>query len=594
MKRAAVRGGRSLYREKGGVKLKILGISEIDNDSGAVLLENGKVLSGINEERLSRVKRHRGFPHLSIQWILESAGLSLEDIDLIAIAKTDPVEDPERFGRAERIMLRHRHFDPNDPSGLLWKLLNLTVTRLRNIPRDRKLASDMCAEIRQWIEHNKCQAKVVRVPHHYAHATCAYWASGYEDALAVTIDGQGEGVTAQVYSVRSGDFELVHEVLMPNSLGNFYGAVTKALGYKPNRHEGKVTGLAAYGKPHPWLMKQVRKLAYFRAGTFHAPTVFGSYPLIWMMAKFFGREQISAAFQQVLEEVTQQFVAEYVKQTGHENVVLAGGVVANVKLNQRIFEIPNIKEVFVFPHMADGGLSYGAAQAVYRDETKDVTREPIEDVYWGPGYNDGEIEASLKSHGVKYRRSEDICKEVAQLLVEGKVVANFDGRMEFGPRALGNRSILYQATDPSVNDWLNVRLHRSEFMPFAPVTLAEKASECYINTAGAEFTAEFMTITFECTEQMSKASPAVVHVDKTARPQLIRREKNPRYYNILEHYYEISGIPSIVNTSFNMHEEPIVCTPDDAIRSFLNGGLDFLAIGPFLVSPSEVRGGPHA
>jgi carbamoyltransferase len=179
-------------------------------------------------------------------------------------------------------------------------------------------------------------------------------------------------------------------------------------------------------------------------------------------------------------------------------------------------------------------------------------------------------------------------QRVATLLAAGKVVARFDGRMEYGPRALGNRSILYPSTDPTVNDWLNKRLHRTEFMPFAPVTIAEYAEQCYENIGDARYPASFMTMTFNCTDWMKQHCPAVVHVDGTARPQLIAREVNPSYYAIVEEYRKLTGLPSIINTSFNMHEEPIVCTPGDAIRSFTTGNLDYLAIGPFLLEHPSV------
>jgi carbamoyltransferase len=194
-----------------------------------------------------------------------------------------------------------------------------------------------------------------------------------------------------------------------------------------------------------------------------------------------------------------------------------------------------------------------------------------------------DIEQELERYNVAFVSCEDIEREVATLLAQGKVVAHFNGRMEFGPRALGNRSILYSTTDQTVNDWLNKRLNRTEFMPFAPITIADEAKHCYLNLSGAEFTSQFMTITFDCTDRMKNESPAVVHVDGTARPQLVNREINPRCYRILRHYQELTGIPSLVNTSFNMHEEPIVCTPADAIRAFLDGHLDYLAIGDFLV-----------
>ena len=237
--------------------------------------------------------------------------------------------------------------------------------------------------------------------------------------------------------------------------------------------------------------------------------------------------------------------------------------------------------------MADGGLGYGAAQEVYREKSGDRTPNPINNVYWGPEYNNQEIKKQLDLHGLEYDYCEDIAEKVVECLSDNKVVARFAGRMEFGPRALGNRSILYPANDPNVNDWLNQQLNRSEFMPFAPVTLAEHAKECYLNLQGAEFTSQFMTITFDCTDMMKRQSPAVVHVDGTARPQLISESTNPQYYKILKGYYKNKGVPSIVNTSFNMHEEPIVCTPDEAIRAFIQGNLDCLAIGDYLVKRAQ-------
>ena len=453
----------------------------------------------------------------------------------------------------------------------------------------------MSREIRDWAAKNGVEKKLVSIPHHYAHAACAYWASGYDRALAVSIDGQGEGITSQIYLVEAGEFKLLKETRVPDSLGVFYAAVTKALGFIPARHEGKVTGLAAYAKPDPSLLAEIRKLAfYFPEGNFRAPSVYGSYPRIKGLVRKFGREQMAACFQQVLEEVAVEYVGYYVKKHEITNIAFAGGVAANVKLNQRLHGISGIRNIFIFPHMADGGLGYGAAQILYRAKSGDKKSSPIQDVYWGPEYTDDEIESLLKRYGVDYKRSSGIESEIAEILTRDKVVAHFHGRTEFGPRALGNRSILYPATNPKVNDWLNHQLKRSEFMPFAPVTLAEYASKCYVDLKGAEDAARFMTITVDCTEEMKRQSPAVVHVDGTARPQLISEELNPRYYRILLEYYKRTGIPSLVNTSFNMHEEPIVSSPEDAVRSFLRGNLDYLAIGGFLVSKTKAETGKES
>jgi len=211
----------------------------------------------------------------------------------------------------------------------------------------------------------------------------------------------------------------------------------------------------------------------------------------------------------------------------------------------------------------------------------------LTDVYLGPEYTDAEIEQALDSSGLEYSRIEDIEPRIADLVAENKVVARFNGRMEYGPRALGNRSILYQAIDPAVNQWLNTRLGRTEFMPFAPATLYEDRDRCYQGMDGAEFTSQFMTITFDCTPWMREHCPAAVHVDGTARPQLVTRDSNPSFHQILSEYKRLTGLPSLINTSFNMHEEPIVCSPQDAIRSFVQGRLDYLAMGDYLIASPE-------
>ena len=231
--------------------------------------------------------------------------------------------------------------------------------------------------------------------------------------------------------------------------------------------------------------------------------------------------------------------------------------------------------------MGDGGCGTGAALAEFAGSL--ATRSRINDVYLGPDYSANEIVEALKRAQLPFTHYQPIEPKIAMLLAAGKVVARFDGRMEYGPRALGHRSILYHAKEPAVNQWLNQRLGRTEFMPFAPATLYEHREACYKHIKGADYAAEFMTLTFDCTDEMKRDCPAAVHVDGTARPQLVSETGSPGFHRILTEYHKLSGIPSLINTSFNMHEEPIVCTPDDAIRAFLQGNLDCLAIGEFLV-----------
>jgi carbamoyltransferase len=421
--------------------------------------------------------------------------------------------------------------------------------------------------------------KLRRVEHHQAHAAGAFYASGFDRALVVTLDGYGSGLAGSVSVGEGTRLRRIHKLEYPHSLGTFYESVTSSLGFKPSRHEGKIVGLAAYGDP-AILLDLVLGRFQRAAGSFKILESNNIY-FSRYLASLFPKIDVAAVYQKVLEVVATEYVGHYVAQTGIDTLVVSGGVAANVKLNQRLFEIPGVRRIFIYPNMGDGGAGTGAALLTNRDMPEQARR--YESVYFGLDYGDDLIVAELRSAGLAFDRVTPIEPMVARLIDEGKVVARFNGRMEYGPRALGNRSILYRATEPEVNQWLNQRLGRTEFMPFAPATLYEARHRCYDSIDGAELAAQFMTITFNCTDFMRKTCPAAVHVDGTARPQLVRAETNPSFHRILTEYARLSDIPSIINTSFNMHEEPIVNTPGDAIRAFLQGNLDYLAIGDFLV-----------
>jgi carbamoyltransferase len=367
-------------------------------------------------------------------------------------------------------------------------------------------------------------------------------------------------------------------------LGIYYEQVTSALGFTAGRHEGKIVGLAAYGNPEH--LRQVLLDRFeVKDGDIRIRASLNHF-FTRALAQRFAKRDIAAAYQQVLEDVTQQAVSHWVKETGLSQIAVSGGVHANVKLNQRIREIKGVDSVFAYPNMGDGGCATGAAMLVFE---KKLQSRPVANVYYGPGYSDQEIESALVKEKVEYTEPADIENQIADLLTKNHIVARFHGRMEYGPRALGNRSILYPAQDPEVNQWLNHQLGRTEFMPFAPAVLAEEAHRLFKNLEGCDKTAEFMTITFDCTEEMKSACPAAVHVDGTARPQLVSEKTNPSFHRVLRAYYDRTGIPAVINTSFNMHEEPIVCSPQDAIRAFVQGNIDYLAIGPYLAPHPKLQ-----
>jgi len=433
-------------------------------------------------------------------------------------------------------------------------------------------------ELSAGLDRHGVTAPLRRSEHHLSHAAGAYHGSGYERALIVTFDGYGSGLAGSISIGDNGTIERLAGLPFPHSLGSYYEMVTSSLGYHPDRHAGKIVGLAAYGDPQR-LADVLLQRFDTREGGLHIEqnlNVFFSRHLAERLPMI----DVAAAWQHVLEVAACDVVSHWVTKTGCDHLVLAGGVTANVKLNQRLHALPGVEHTFVYPNMGDGGCAAGLAR---HPSWPGGLTEPMASAYLGPVFDRAAMQAALDDAGLDAHEPDDMAAAVAAAIHEGQVVARFDGAMEYGPRSLGNRSILYHAREPSVNTWLNQRLGRTEFMPFAPVTLYEARDRCYTGLAGAEHAAEFMTITCDCTEWMIENCPAAVHVDGTARPQLLRREVNPGYYDILAAYEELSGIPCLINTSFNMHEEPIVCSPTDAVRAFLAGQLDVLAMGPFLV-----------
>ena len=573
--------------------MKVLGIAD-GLTSGAALLENGKILYAVNEERLIRAKMATGFPRESICKVLEDTRTRPEDIDAIAIAmvndyfreKAVPFEGwflrdqaplKEALLSASSHMTRALGFSP---------FLQKSYYKLKfQIGKARRKAIQELLR-RDW--GLTCTIKFI--DHHFAHACSAYYTAGLDEATLITMDGAGDNASSHVYHVKHGQFRKLWNVDSFNSIGNYYGYITHICGFKAHRHEGKITGLAGYGEPI-YADTLRRFITYEGRSIVNKGQVFywaAVRAIEKALPTSYKREDLAASMQQLLEDVGCAYIRHWMDTTGCPDLALAGGVFANVKLNQRIQELDNVRSVFIHPGMGDEGLAVGAAFAVSGEMgmkfgTK-VASSKLADVYLGPDFSDCEIERAVARAGLKGAYVRDIERQIAELLAKGHIVARFNGRMEYGPRALGNRSILSQATDPTVNDWLNKRLKRTEFMPFAPVTLEEFADQCYGNLNGARYPAQFMTITVNCTNWMKEHCPAVVHVDGTARPQIIDERTNPSYYRIVEEYRKLTGLPTLINTSFNMHEEPIVCTPSDAVRAFVEGHLEYLAIGNYLLN----------
>lgn len=569
----------------------ILGISDGD-DAGSCIVRDGKLVSAVNEERLNRKKQSIGFPYLSIGEVLRISNVDASEINGVAVAafredfNVEPIENRGWFGTSDDPGKRVKKVLASALSpylgryGVARKFYHRMQVR---ISRDRKIG------IPRLLNQMGILAPIRYFNHHLCHALPAYYTSGFDNAVTITLDGGGDGCCSHVYLNKGNSFEQLFALDSFHSIGNFYSYVTHISGFKASIHEGKITGLAALGQPI--YKEKFAELIAYREGEivnlgnlYHQSAI---RKIRKMLPEGFKLEDLAASIQWILEDIAVQYITYWIKRSGAKKVALSGGVFANVKLNQMIASIPDVEEIYIFPHMGDGGLSVGAAYAMYREAPdRDGCHIRIENVYLGAEYSDHEIQKELDTAGISYGHKADVEKDIAGLLADGKVVARFNGAMEFGPRALGNRSILYQGTDPTVNDWLNKKLDRTEFMPFAPAMLPEYVPECFHMIKAGAHAAKFMTITFDCTKWLREKCPAVVHVDGTARPQLVFKQESPSFYKIIDEYRKLSGIPAIINTSFNMHEEPIVCTPKDAIRSFQQGQLDCLAIGNFLVTKS--------
>lgn len=387
-----------------------------------------------------------------------------------------------------------------------------------------------------------------------------------------------------MYSFSNNNLTELSSTPLYHSPAFYYAYITKLLGFIPHRHEGKILGLSGSGDPKE-TYEIINKRTNIKNNKFNVDGYFGYHEIVWLKNKLskYSNQDIAAGIQKVLEETVLTYIKKNVFKIKGNTIVLSGGVFANVKLNQLIKNL-GFKKVFIFPHMGDGGLAYGAAYAMYLEKFPLRQTPSISTLYLGNEYTEEEILEVLKNSKLKYYKSKNIEAEVANFINSGKVVAVFNGKMEYGPKSLGNRSIFYKADDATVNTWLNKRLNRTEFMPFAPIILKEDANRFFIDYDEANLEAtQWMTITCNVSKYCKQVAPAVVHVDNTARPQIVTKEINRFAYNVLKEYKKLRGYSIMVNTSFNMHEEPIVRSPNDAIKAFKQSKLDLLSIGPFLI-----------
>ncbi len=576
----------------------VLGLHLDTHDSGAALVADGQIVAAANEERFSRVKMDGAPPRQSISAVLETAGVLPRELQIVAISGVRPgwqkywLNFRQQWNRVT--FTRGRYLQSFYTLQSFDRARLLRQTGVAALVETRSTIAATFALVEE-LRRQGFAGEVQFIDHDESHAASAYYTSGFSECFVAVLEGSSFTNTCSFWQGRDGRVTKIGEVPLPHSPGRYYEVVTRILGFHPKKHGGKITGLAAFGDPAR-LAPVVNKLLWAEGTTLKVS------PKLYVMneeyfargkklpAVFAGqrREDIAAAFQRRLEDVCVEVISAWKRLAPFTRLALAGGVVANVKLNLELLRQLDLQEIFVHPGMGDVGQALGAALAAY---SRHASLVPfcLGQVYLGPAFDAVRATAALTAARLPVHRVDNVADWAARQLHHNRVVGLYQGRMEYGPRALGNRSILYPATDPKVNDWLNQRLKRSEFMPFAPVTLAERADDCYDLVSRCRHTAEFMTIALPATTYMRAKMPAAVHVDGTCRPQLVTRQANAVYYDILKHYEQLSGLPSLVNTSFNMHEEPIVCTPKEAISAYQQSELDCLVLGNYVVERERER-----
>jgi carbamoyltransferase len=556
--------------------LIILGLYH-HHDACAALYDDYACLASVALERVTRIKTDGGrFPTEAIDECLASAGLKGADVDAVVLP---------------RVSYELRYFKTPH---LRW---GIPPWRRRYGPL-RVVRRGLASSVEQVMDTPKLlatlglrdDARTYFYNHHAAHALATLFHTTWPEAMLYTADGGGDHVVHSARLLRDGrltelfggdadTFSRPWRQTEADSLGTLYALVTEALGFKRLRHEGKVLGLAAFGSPvHADALRSFYRVT--DEGGIKATAALGTIKAcVKRLAASTPRENLAASVQQTLEIVMLEALDRLLARHPSRHLGLSGGVFANVKLTQRIAERFPLDEVFVFPAMSDQGEADGGVLEflLARDgiDAWLARRSPLADVYRGRDYMD-EADAAFAEGGAVRIAEHDVAAAAAAIIAEGGIVGTFLGRMEYGPRALGARSIMARANDRGINDWLNTRLARTEFMPFAPVVRAERVDDLFLLPPSLHYTANFMTVTCDVHPEWRDRIPAIVHVDGTARPQIIHRAQNPTYYDILHAYERLSGIPALINTSFNVHEEPIINRPEEALRALLDKRVDYL------------------
>lgn len=554
--------------------MNILGINCFSHDTSACLLSEGEPVAFAEEERFLRTKHTKAFPDRTIAYCLEEGGIEIGDVDYAAFTYR-PVLD---YARAFRDFLRRFPFSA------------------RRFAVQTAVDSMLLYRARDFKKRYGYKGKLIFVGHHDAHAASGYYPSGFDEAAVLSIDRGGDYLSTLLCRGTGNRIETIKMIRNPHSVGSLYTAVTEYLGFTPNSGEGKVMGLAPYGDLE--MLDEFRKivklepggdfkldLSYFhysatRFGTsekFHR--IFGPprVPESEMERRY---ENIARAVQEVTEEVALHICRYLYEQAGSKNLCIAGGVGLNSVMNARLFRELPFEDIFIQPSANDAGTALGAALWVEHMVLGRPRKYAMIHPNYGPGYTEDEMLGCIRKRKAKYRRVDDPGAYAAEALAEGKIVGWFQGRMEMGPRALGNRSILADTRRQDMKDILNREVkHREGFRPFAPTILEEDGADYFDDY----YPAPFMLLVLPIKKEKQDVIPAVVHVDETGRLQTLDGSANPEYRHLIEKFKELTGVPVVLNTSFNIRGEPIVMTPDDALNCYFFTGIDSLVLGNYVL-----------
>ncbi|MBI2543296.1 MAG: carbamoyltransferase [Candidatus Aenigmarchaeota archaeon] len=570
----------------------ILGISCFYHDASAALLKDGVIVAAAAEERFTRKKHDTSFPINAIKYCLKNQNITIDDVEYVGF-----YEKP--FLKFERVLFQHLDSFPMSLKTFLsstpsW--LNEKLRVIRIIKKELKYKGD-----------------ILFIEQHMAHAASSFLISPFKKAAIVTTDGVGEWTTT-TYGVSEGsEIHLMKEIKFPHSLGLLYSAITAYLGFKVNDSEYKVMGLSAWGtmdKEKNEYYQKLKKVIHVKEdGSYRLDMSYFKYhyadrmpskrlcelldgPVRKPESEMTQRHKdIAAALQMILEEIMLKMLNHVYKVTQCENVVLAGGVALNSVFNGKILKNTPFKKIWIQPDAGDGGTSIGVASYIYHTILGHDRNYVLKDAFLGPGFSTEEIREFLDTNNIKYTEFKDekeLVGTIAKLIYENKIIGWFQGRMEWGPRALGARSILANPCNSEMRDILNLKVkHREKFRPFAPVVCEEDAMIYFDCDNPIPEPTDFMLMVYPIRKEWRDKLPAVTHVDGSGRLQTIRRFQNPLYYDVIKEFGRLSEIPILVNTSFNIRGEPIVCTPFDAYKCMMGTGFDFLVMDKFLIKRDD-------